>query len=239
MHRPLFLVFTILSLMACQPKPDASAGEQSAKAVLPVPSEWVLVSCEMEGKVIPAVNDRAFVKISDGQIGGNTGCNSFGGDWQLSGAKLNVPGVMATKMFCQEASSQEQLFLNILNGDVGYAVTGDRLTLSGASGQLNFRRKDSGIQVSEKQVTGIVGLFTYMADAPGFERCEDGMRMAVLQEGEAYRELERTYLELGRPGEPALLTVEGDVVDNPAAEGHPKALRIRKVRKLSEESTCP
>jgi heat shock protein HslJ len=238
MLRHLLYLLCLSSILACQPKPETQAVEKSAEAVLPVPSEWVLISCTMEGRVIPAANDRAFVKISDGQIGGNTGCNSFGGEWTLSGTKLNVPGVMATKMFCQEVSAQEQLFLNLLNGEVTYQVDKDQLTLSGADGQLNFTRKSTGTTLSEKQASGITGLFTYLADAPGFERCEGGVRLAVLQEGEAYLELERTYLELGRPGEPALVVLEGDTVDNPEPEGHPKAIRIRAVRKLSDTSTC-
>lgn len=238
MIRLLIPAIGLLTVLGCQPKPGA-AGEQAAQTVLPVPSEWVLVSCEMEGTEIPAANDRAFLKINDGQLGGNTGCNSFGGDWSLEEKKLKVPGVMATKMFCQEAAAQEELFLNLLNGEVAYAVRGDELSLTGGAGQLNFRRKGADMTVSEKQVAGIQGLFTYLADAPGFQHCADGERFAVLQEGDAYRELERTYLELGRPGEPALVIVEGEIVDNPEPEGHPRALRIKQVRKLTDDRNCP
>lgn len=116
-------------------------------ANLPIPSAWQLVSCEIDGKTIPAVNDKAFIAIRDGQIGGNTGCNSFGGEWTGSTSKMDVPGVMATKMFCDEVADQERLILNMLNGSVSCTTNdGQNLTISDGKSKLVLTRNDKRLQ---------------------------------------------------------------------------------------------
>ncbi|MEM9930047.1 MAG: META domain-containing protein, partial [Bacteroidota bacterium] len=101
MHLRLLLVSAGLFLaLACQPKPKANVPEEKqdmAKSELPIPSAWVITSCEQKGKTVPAVNDKGFIAIRDGQIGGHSGCNSFGGEWSGNSKKMKVPGVMATK----------------------------------------------------------------------------------------------------------------------------------------------
>ena len=133
---------------ACQPKPNANVGtakptEAMAKESIPTPSAWKIVSCSNGGKKVEAVNDKGFVAIRDGQIGGHTGCNSFGGEWTGSSAKMKVGGVMATKMFCADANEQEVMVLDVFNGTVTAALTGKELTLSGGGTTLLLSRDDA------------------------------------------------------------------------------------------------
>jgi heat shock protein HslJ len=135
--------------LACQPKPDAALTEAESKEQtmtskeIPTPSAWRIVSCERDGKTMVAVNDRGFVAIRDGQIGGNTGCNTFGGEWTGSPAKMKVGGVMATKMFCADSNEQESMVLATLNGTVTSKLQGKLLTLSGGGTTIALQRDDS------------------------------------------------------------------------------------------------
>ena len=146
--RTLFLLLPLLAL-ACQPKNltgDGAPKEYDNMAALPIPSAWDLVSCEIDGKTVPAANDKAFVAIRAGQIGGHTGCNAFGGDWSGDPDKMKVPGVMATKMYCADCAEQEALILELMNGTVRTRTDGKTLTMSGAAGELKLRRNDARLK---------------------------------------------------------------------------------------------
>ncbi|TXF90987.1 META domain-containing protein [Neolewinella aurantiaca] len=144
------LIFCCLCLFiasACQPKPDTGVGvvksEKAMANTIPTPSAWKIISCSSGGKTVDAVNDKGFVAIRDGQIGGNTGCNSFGGEWTGPSAKMKVGGVMATKMFCADANKQEVMVLDVFNGTVSAKLAGDELTLTGNGITLQLERDDS------------------------------------------------------------------------------------------------
>jgi len=145
--RPLLLAFGLFLCGACQPKPDATVIEvkptEMSDQKLPVPSAWSLVSCERDGKTIPAVNKKAFVAFRDGQIGGHSGCNAFGGDWTMKGKKMDVPGVMASKMYCADAADQENLLFDLFNGTVVPNISGKTLTLSNATTTVILSRNDT------------------------------------------------------------------------------------------------
>lgn len=123
-----------------------AADNNSTMADLQIPSGWDLVSCEINGKRVPAANDKAFIAIRDGEIGGHTGCNAFGGEWTGDADQMKVPGVMSTKMFCAECADQERLILDLFNGTVDAAVDGKELTLSGKAGKLKLRRNDARLK---------------------------------------------------------------------------------------------
>lgn len=140
------LAFGLFLCCGCQPKPDATVKEEKATEMsateIPIPSAWSLVSCEREGKTMPAVNEKAFIAIRDGQLGGHSGCNTFGGDFTMKGKKMNVPGVMATKMYCDDAAEQENLMFDLLNGTVVPEVKGSTLILSNGTTTLTLSRND-------------------------------------------------------------------------------------------------
>lgn len=144
--RILSILVVLFLALACQPKTGAVAGEtadnKNDMASLPIPSAWVIKTCTANGKTIPAVNSKGFIAIRDGQIGGNSGCNTFGGDWTGSTAKMKVPGVMSTKMYCEDAAEQERMVFDLLNGTVASSVSGNELTLSGSGITLTLMRND-------------------------------------------------------------------------------------------------
>lgn len=143
--RLLLLTLLPFLFLACQPK-QLGGDKSSAMATLPIPSAWDLVSCEIDGKMVPAANDKAFVAIRTSEIGGHTGCNAFGGEWSGKPAKMKVPGVMSTKMYCADCAEQERTILDVFNGTVSAAVDGKMLTLTGAAGKLQLRRNDARLK---------------------------------------------------------------------------------------------
>lgn len=143
----LFSILAVLFLaFACQPKTGSLAGDtadkNNAMASLPIPSAWVITTCSQNGKTVAAVNDKGFIAIRDGQIGGNSGCNGFGGDWTGNASKMKVPGVMATKMYCEDAAEQERMVFDLLNGTVATNVSGNELTMTGSGITLTLTRND-------------------------------------------------------------------------------------------------
>lgn len=123
-----------------------AADNNSTMADLQIPSGWDLVSCEINGKRVPAANDKAFIAIRDGEIGGHTGCNAFGGEWTGDADQMKVPGVMSTKMFCAECADQERVILDLLNGTITPEATSGELVLSGKTGKLYLRRNDARLK---------------------------------------------------------------------------------------------
>ena len=65
------------------------------------------------------------------RVGGATGCNSMGGNYQADGTSLRFSQMFSTKMACVEEDRmrQETAFLNALNAVDRYAVSGDTLEL--------------------------------------------------------------------------------------------------------------
>ena len=145
----LALFLLLATLPACQPRPAGTVDAPKEAATMPatpvpVPSAWTIVSCARGGRTTAAVNDKGFVAVRETSLGGNTGCNSFGADYTpTKDGRWEVPGAMATKMFCAEANEQERMVLEVFNGTVRPAVDGNTLTLTNEDVTLTLRRDDA------------------------------------------------------------------------------------------------
>jgi heat shock protein HslJ/uncharacterized membrane protein len=75
------------------------------------------------------------VRFVDGRASGFSGCNRFTGGFRRDGDTLTVGPLAGTMMACPEARmALEKGFLDGLSGKHGVAISGDRLTLTPASG---------------------------------------------------------------------------------------------------------
>jgi heat shock protein HslJ len=134
----------LLALGACVARPggtpDSAAGE--ARNVSPAPSaltdaRWALV--ELEGAPALARSGQAMgmddpylaLTADSARVGGSTGCNSFGGAYELSGDRLSFSRLFSTKRACVEAerSRQEARFVAALEATERYEIVNDTLTL--------------------------------------------------------------------------------------------------------------
>ncbi|MBX3035519.1 MAG: META domain-containing protein [Anaerolineales bacterium] len=72
---------------------------------------------------------------ADNQVGGNVGCNSFGGEYKLNGNQVTFSGIFSTLMFCEGTMDQETVFLNILSEQtLNFELSGNQLTLTSQDG---------------------------------------------------------------------------------------------------------
>ncbi len=96
-------------------------------------TSWQLTALGTTGAETPVVVDSTVTLQfdADGQAGGNTGCNSFGGNYTVNGDSLTFSKIISTLVACADANvmSQEQQYVDALNGAERYAVDGDELTI--------------------------------------------------------------------------------------------------------------
>ncbi len=122
-----------LILAACGP-----AGEKGA-----LEGSWLLVS--YAGKA-PLAGTSITVDFADGQVGGNSGCNQYGGSYQLQGSRLTFGQMAMTLMACMDpagAMEQEATYLALLGEGKTFEVNGGRLVIETAAGeQLVFERAE-------------------------------------------------------------------------------------------------
>lgn len=129
------LAAILLALTAC------------SNASTDITGEWKLVSYGDAANPTPAIPnvDTSIHFDSNGQMGGNVGCNSFGGNYEVSGDTIVFGAVMSTMMYCEETSAQEQAVLGIFSDSVKlpFQTTDSRLTITSADGSsvVNLVRK--------------------------------------------------------------------------------------------------
>jgi putative lipoprotein len=69
----------------------------------------------------------------EGQIGGNGGCNAFGGDYNVSGGTLSFSNIFSTMMACPDQETpQEQVFLAALEATQAFEIVEGELLLKDA-----------------------------------------------------------------------------------------------------------
>ena len=111
-----------------------------------ITGDWKLVSYGDAANPTPALADvDTTITFEDRQMGGNVGCNGFGGAYELSGDEITFSGIMSTMMFCEQTSAQEQGVLSVFadNGALQIELNGDSLTITSADGAsvVNLARK--------------------------------------------------------------------------------------------------
>jgi len=104
-----------------------------------VGTDWVLDSYSTGGDAVSSVLNGTTIAAkfsADGNVGGNAGCNLYGGDYTLDGENLTVSSLFSTLMYCETPGIMEQegAYLGLLANATSFRVEGDRLTLTDAAG---------------------------------------------------------------------------------------------------------
>ncbi len=81
---------------------------------------------------------------SNGQVGGNDGCNGYNGTYNANGNSITISlGGISTGIYCDgDVGTQAQTFLSILPSATSYSISGGVLTINGVNGSLTY----TGIQ---------------------------------------------------------------------------------------------
>lgn len=111
----------------------SACGQINAKDTLNETS-WLLTAIDdtptLEGTKVT-------VEFSDGQIGGSSGCNSYGGSYETKGEKITTSSIIMTMMACVEPSvmEQEQTFLQYLQDAQTFQISGKQLQIFNSNGK--------------------------------------------------------------------------------------------------------
>ena len=96
-------------------------------------TDWRLVSLGPTGaeqNVVPGTTVTLTLG-EDGRAGGSTGCNSYGGSYQVRGDTISFSRIVATRRACldQNANEQEHRFLSVLESASRFRLSSNRLTI--------------------------------------------------------------------------------------------------------------
>jgi heat shock protein HslJ len=129
--RTAFALLAItVALTACAPPPAPLALEKTS---------WRLTSLTRDGATIPLVSGREpTLTFTDATTaGGNSGCNSYGSAYTISGDAISFDGIASTLMACDGVMEQESQFTSALPQKPNTLIikrAGANLTLSSADG---------------------------------------------------------------------------------------------------------
>jgi heat shock protein HslJ len=76
---------------------------------------------------------------AQGQVSGNSGCNTYSGGYETNGDQLKVGPLASTRMFCDKPAGvmdQEQQYLAALQNAATYEISGSTLTIRDAGGAM-------------------------------------------------------------------------------------------------------
>lgn len=99
---------------------------------------WDLVSM---GDELPVPGTTITITFDEGQLGGNSGCNSYGGAYEVEGESFKPGELFSTMMYCEAEGvmDQEAAYLNFLSQIISFAIIDGELYMSKAEGsQLKF-----------------------------------------------------------------------------------------------------
>ena len=107
---------------------------------------WVLESYGNKGNLKAVLEDTEITVTFDsekGQVSGSSGCNSYGGGYDLDQDKLTIPGpLMGTAMACPEPiMEQEMEYLKALQEAESYKIDSNQLQITSGDNVLIFKLK--------------------------------------------------------------------------------------------------
>lgn len=96
-------------------------------------TEWRLVSLGPTGAEQDVVaGTTVTLRLGeDGRAGGSTGCNTYGGNYQVRGDTISFTRIVATRRACLDpnANEQEHRFLSVLESASRFRLSSNRLTI--------------------------------------------------------------------------------------------------------------
>jgi len=103
---------------------------QSTSELFTGGNQWEMTSFQGQTVEEAGFNQKTpLITIDKGEskIGGNSGCNSFGGNITIKEDIIDFGPLMSTKRYCDGVPEVE--FFQILTGEVSYSINGKTLTL--------------------------------------------------------------------------------------------------------------
>jgi len=150
------LLLPILLLIGCMAEPTGSNSSPTAApdAAQLQTNSWLLL--ELNGQ--PPVPGTKITLNFDGEaIGGSSGCNVYGGSYELVDGRLTISDIFSTMMACLEdgVMEQEAAFHQALRDAISFAISADRQTLElqNADGDV-LARLTAADEIDETEIAG-------------------------------------------------------------------------------------
>ena len=128
------LVFLLAFLLSSCSGPDTAVSPDFEGR------EWVLT--DLNGGAL-LIEHRPTILFEDGQVSGSTGCNSYGGTYQIDGRSIGFKDIYQTEMACLDPPgrmAQESHYLDLLQMTESYEISENILTFfSGSDAVLVFQ----------------------------------------------------------------------------------------------------
>ena len=124
----VLLLFVAPALVQAQPGRELSTGQRVLAG-----TEWQLVSLGPPGSEtnIVAGTTPTLNFGEDGRVGGSTGCNNYGGTYEVRGDTISIGRLVSTRRACldQNANEQERRFLAALEAANRFRLSSNRLAI--------------------------------------------------------------------------------------------------------------
>ncbi len=129
-YKRLWLLAVIITalLAGCAAGSDSSAAQITGR-------EWTLVQINGSAAITSA---KVTLTLEDGQASGSSGCNSYGGQYTVSGDKLSFKQTVQTMMACvdNDIMAQESAYGKALAQVTSYQVSNGQLELKNSAGEV-------------------------------------------------------------------------------------------------------
>lgn len=104
-------------------------------------SEWRVKA--INGRATPPLPASYRIRFEGNRLGGQFGCNHFGGDYRVAGDVLTTEAMMMTEMACSEpADSFEALGIAVLQQPARVSwLAPNRITLTSSAGSIELMRR--------------------------------------------------------------------------------------------------
>ena len=106
--------------------------------------KWVLV--KLDGNEVAAVGDDEApylaVDSTGTHVSGFGGCNRLMGALEINGDSISFPGLVSTRMYCEETQQLENSFLAALHAVKTYSIKGGELVLYDRTERAVLRRAE-------------------------------------------------------------------------------------------------
>ena len=174
--RALLLILCVFFVAQAQPGRNMSTDQRVLAG-----TDWRLVSLGPAGGEAGLVaGTTVTLKFGeDGRASGSTGCNSYGGTYQVRGDTISFGRLISTRRACldQNANQQEQRFLAALEAANRFRLASNRLTITSDRGRtvLNFSNgqssePDSGPQDDRSDPVATLSSYYNTINSRDFQR---------------------------------------------------------------------
>lgn len=106
-------------------------------------TKWTLMAMTQGGISQPVVAVAPTLEFQSDTLGGNAGCNSYGGAYKTQGEMITVSTLQVTVMACadEKTMAQESAYLDALQNARTFELRGDvlKMTYGDGQGQLVYQ----------------------------------------------------------------------------------------------------